>query len=57
MTQRACFLHAAVVCFDKRDCMEEAGNCFVQRLENWKLLRAFLWPNFLRSTMRASRVR
>ncbi len=29
----------------------------VQRLENWKLLRAFLWPNFLRSTMRASRVR
>ena len=28
-----------------------------QRFENWKLLRAFLWPNFLRSTIRASRVR
>ena len=27
-----------------------------QRFENWKLLRAFLWPYFLRSTMRASRV-
>ena len=27
-----------------------------QRLENWKLLRAFLWPYFLRSTIRASRV-
>src|SRR5205814_9556300 len=27
------------------------------RLENWKLLRAFLWPYFLRSTIRASRVR
>ena len=26
------------------------------RLENWKLLRAFLWPYFLRSTIRASRV-
>ena len=28
-----------------------------QRLENWKLLRAFLWPYFFRSTFRASRVR
>jgi len=24
-------------------------------LENWKRLRAFFWPNFLRSTMRGSR--
>src|SRR5450432_2698280 len=28
-----------------------------QRLENWKLARAFLWPYFLRSTTRESRVR
>ncbi len=28
-----------------------------QRFENWKLRRAFLWPYFLRSTTRASRVR
>src|SRR5215831_15708228 len=36
-----------------RHCAERSG----YRLENWKLLRAFLWPNFLRSTIRASRVK
>ena len=30
---------------------------FAQRFENWKLRRAFLWPYFLRSTTRESRVR